>query len=95
MKGDHSDFIDLYPGDLSIEDVPAEFSVEVIEADPSVGELGGKWATLESIRLGGLTLLKREVELMVGYRTVYAIEETISERLSSCDADEPTGMAAE
>lgn len=80
--------IDLYPGTHAIEDVPAEFTIEDVPADPSVGESGGKWATLESVQIGGLTLLRSEIQVMIGARSLCAIEGDVSERLSM-DAAEP------
>lgn len=75
--------VDLYPGNHALEDVPAEFTVEDVPADPLVGEFGGKWATLESIQIGGLELPRCQVQLMIGTMTVHQIEKDVSERLSS------------
>ena len=73
--------IDLYPGDLALEDVPAEFSLETIPADRSVGEAGGIWATLENIPLGGPTMPSEQVLLMNGRRALKRIEKEKFEQL--------------
>lgn len=75
--------IDIYPGDHALEDVPAEFTVEEIPADPSVGECAGRWATLESVQIGGLELPREQVQQMIGVMTVHRIERDVSEGLSS------------
>lgn len=85
--------IDLYPGELAIENVPAEFSIEDVPGDEY--EDAGKWATLESIQIGGLTLPRDQVLLMVGCKAVCAIEAEVSERLSNEDAYDPLPIAAE
>lgn len=77
--------IDLYPGDLCLEDVPAEFSEEAYEGDRSVGEDGGIWATLEHIEIGGLTLPREQVLLMVGCKALCEIEKDVSEWLTRND----------
>lgn len=75
--------IDLYPGDLCIEDVPAVFSLEQEPADWSVGFAGGIWATLEHITLGGKTLPREDVLVMIGCNALTKIEADISEALSN------------
>lgn len=72
----------LYPGDLSLEEVPAEFSEEYRPGDPNTGELPCIWATLEHIQLGGLTLPRERVLLMIGIKALCEIEKDISERLT-------------
>lgn len=84
--------IDLNPGDLSIENVPAVFALEREPADWSVGFAGGVWATLEYITLGGLSLSRDDVLRMVGMKALTTIEADISERLSN---PVPGGIAAE
>jgi hypothetical protein len=74
--------IDLYPGDFALEGVQAEFSLEAIPADRSVGEAGGIWATLEHVTIGGLTLPREQVLLMIGWRALTRIESDMSERLT-------------
>lgn len=74
--------IDLYPGEFALEGVPAEFSLETIPADRSVGETGGIWATLEHVTIGGLTLPREQVMLMIGWRALTQIDRGMSERLT-------------
>lgn len=89
---DFNHTIDLYPGDLTLEDVPAVFALEQEPADWSVGFAGGIWATLEYITLGGLSLSRDDVLRMVGIKAVTEIEADISDRLSN---PVPGGIAAE
>lgn len=74
--------IDLYPGDLAIEGAPADFTLEEWPADQSVGEAGGIWATLDALHLGGLTLTRDQVLLMISSKALVSIETEVSERLA-------------
>ncbi|WP_410217258.1 hypothetical protein [Paracoccus sp. (in: a-proteobacteria)] len=65
--------IDLYPGDLCLEDVPAQFHVDDVHLN--------RRATLDRIKVGQFYLDREQVKLMVGTTTVWAIEKDILERL--------------
>lgn len=74
--------IDLYPGDLCIEDVPADFTTETSPPDMAVGDHGGIWATLDCVKIGGLTLTRDQVLLMIGCKALVGIEAQVSEGMS-------------
>lgn len=76
--------IHLYPADLAIEDVPAQFNVEKND--------GIFYATLEQIKLGGLALDRYQVIRMIGDEAVRSIDDDISERLNM---NTPGTIAAE
>lgn len=74
--------IDLYPENLAIENVPAFCHVDDEPADPSVGFEGGRWATVERVEIGGLTLTRPQIIQMVGVEQLVAIEADLSGRIS-------------
>lgn len=74
--------IDLYPGDLSLEGIPAEFSVEKDPGDPQTGDAPCIWATLEHIQIGGLILDRNQVISMAGVFAVCNVEKDMSEKLT-------------
>tara|TARA_B100000949_G_scaffold57510_1_gene50670 strand:- start:1904 stop:2179 length:276 start_codon:yes stop_codon:yes gene_type:complete len=76
---DHECTIDIYPASLCIEDVPAVFALDDEPADWAVGFAGGTWATLEYITLGGKSLPREDVILMIGCKALSVIEAEISE----------------
>lgn len=82
MTPDINTRIDLYPGDLALEGVPAEFSAEAYPADRQTGDAGGVWTTLEAVQIGGLNLNRDQVLLMIGWRALTRIESDMSERLT-------------
>lgn len=80
--------IDLENDHGAQEDLPATFrySADYQPAEPDVGISRGYWeayATLHTVKIGSLTLVRAQVVKMFGEYAVFAVEGTISERIAS------------
>lgn len=71
--------IDLYPGDLAIESVPARFEITMRATayyPRSLDDFTGN-AELVSAQIGGLSLARWQVQEMIGSEALDRIEEEI------------------
>lgn len=74
--------IDIYPGDLAIEDAVAVFEVEFEQPDQSVGWDGGYYATLLRVPFGGTALTREQLLLAIGVKAMVQLERDVSDRIN-------------